>query len=101
MTPTGFEDLGFVPNGFEDLGFIPHNEQSQQQQPEQQQGFAQFQELDGTINFDCTGQCFALIGPLAGSDYISLNGTLQENGVVGYGFVVGQQIIPGDTVQVN
>ena len=41
MTPTGFEDLGFVPNGFEDLGFIPHNEQSQQQQPEQQQGFAQ------------------------------------------------------------
>ena len=41
MTPTGFEDLGFVPNGFEDLGFIPHNELSQQQQPEQQQGFAQ------------------------------------------------------------
>jgi hypothetical protein len=41
MMPTGFEDLGFTPTGFEDLGFVPHNEQSPQQQPEQQQGFAQ------------------------------------------------------------
>ena len=43
----------------------------------QQQGFTQFQELDGNINFVCDSQCFALLGPLAGSDYISLNGMLQ------------------------
>ena len=67
----------------------------------QQQGFAQFQELDGNINFVCTGQCFALIGPIAGSDYISLNGNLQGNGSIGYGFLVGQQIAPADTIQVN
>ena len=43
----------------------------------QQQGFAQFQELDSNMNFVCTGQCFVLIGPLAGSDSVSLNGDLQ------------------------
>ncbi|MCX6824778.1 MAG: hypothetical protein NTY80_01005 [candidate division SR1 bacterium] len=67
----------------------------------QQQGFSQFQELDGNINFSCTSQCVAVIGLVAGRDYISLKGTLQGNGVIGYGFVIGQQIIPADTVQIN
>lgn len=67
----------------------------------QQQGFSQFQELDGNMNFVCTGQCFALIGPMAWSDTISLDGSFQGNWTVGYGFVVGQQIVPGDTVSVN
>ena len=67
----------------------------------QQQGFTQFQELDGNVNFSCTDQCFVLVGPLVGSDYVSLNGMLQWNGMVGYGFVVGQQIIPGETFQIN
>jgi hypothetical protein len=38
----------------------------------QQQGFDQFQEFDGNMNFACTGQCLALVGPLAGSDYATL-----------------------------
>lgn len=67
----------------------------------QQQGFSQYQESDGNMNFVCTGQCFALMAPFAWSDYISLRGTLQGNGMIGYGFLVGQQILPGDTVQVN
>ncbi len=67
----------------------------------QQQWFSQFQALDGNMNFTCTGQCIAVIGPLAGSDYISLNGTVKGNGMIGYGFLVGQQIIPWDTLQVN
>jgi hypothetical protein len=53
------------------------------------------------MNFACTGQCLALVGPLAGSDYATLKWTFQWNGVVGYGFLVGQQIAPGETVQVN
>gem|GEM_PF-1699554 len=60
----------------------------------QQQGFGQFQEFDGNMNFFCTGQCFALIGPMAGSDSLILNGTFQGNGIVGYGFLMGQQIAP-------
>lgn len=67
----------------------------------QQQWFSQFQSLDGNIDFVCTGQCFALIGPVAWSDYALFRGTLQGEGVVGYGFLVGQQIVPGETVQVN
>lgn len=67
----------------------------------QQQGFSQFQELDGNVNFVCTAQCFALIGPMAWSDTFTLNWTFQGNGAVGYGFVVWQQIIPGDTIQIN
>ncbi len=61
----------------------------------QQQWFSQFQELDGNMNFVCTGQCFALIGPMAGSDYVHLQGNFEGSGVIGYGFVVGQQIVPG------
>ena len=67
----------------------------------QQQWFSHFQEQDGNVNFDCTGQCFALIGPIEGSDTISLNGTFQGNGVIWYGFLVGQQIVPGETTQIN
>jgi hypothetical protein len=67
----------------------------------QQQWFATYQELDGNMNFACTGQCFVLIGPMAGSDTLTLNGTLQGNGIIGYGFVIGQQIAPGETLPVN
>ncbi|MEI6774017.1 MAG: hypothetical protein WCL18_04365 [bacterium] len=48
----------------------------------QQQGFAQFQELDENMNFVCTGQCVVLIGPLAGSDSVSLDGIAQGNGTI-------------------
>ena len=55
----------------------------------QQQGFSQFQELDGNMNFVCDSQCFALVGPMGSSDYLTLRGTLQGIGAIGYGFVVG------------
>jgi len=67
----------------------------------QQQWFSQFQELDGNMNFVCDSQCFALVGPMWSSDYFTLRGTLQGIGAIGYGFVVGQQIIPGETIQIN
>lgn len=67
----------------------------------QQQWFSQFQELDGNMNFVCETQCFALVWPISGADYTTLQWTFQWNGVVGYGFVVGQQIIPWDTLSVD
>lgn len=67
----------------------------------QQQWFSQFQEFDGNMSFSCTNQCFALIGPFAGSDYATLQWTFQGDGVVGYGFLVWQQVVPGETIQVN
>jgi len=67
----------------------------------QQEGFSQYQVLDGNMNFTCTGQCIASIGPLAGKDSISLNGSVQGNWMIWYGFIVGQQIILGDTIQIN
>jgi len=67
----------------------------------QQQGFIQFQELDGNVDFVCTGQCVAVISPLAWSDYLALHWTLQGNGMIWYGFLVGQQIMPGENIQIN
>ncbi len=67
----------------------------------QQQWFSTYQELDGNMNFSCTSQCFALIGSLSGSDYVTLKWIFQWNGVIGYGFLAGQQIIPWETLQLN
>lgn len=67
----------------------------------QQQGFAQFQALDGNMQFVCEEQCFALIGPIAGSDTVTLQGNFEGNGIVGYGFVVGQQIVPAHTLPIQ
>lgn len=67
----------------------------------QQQWFSQFQELDGNINFVCESQCVVLVGPLAWNDSVTLNGTIQGSGVMWYGFVVGQQIVPGETFQID
>lgn len=67
----------------------------------QQQGFEQFQEFDGNMSFSCSGQCIALIWPIAWSDFVTLRWSLQWNGIVGYGFLVGQQIAPGDMLQIN
>jgi len=50
----------------------------------QQQGFTQFQSFDGNMNFVCEEQCFALIGPMTGSDYVVLAGNFEGNGMVGY-----------------
>lgn len=68
----------------------------------QQQWFSQFQEqLDGTLQFVCSGQCMALIAPIAWSDYVKVQGNIQGNGIVGYGFLVGQQMAPAQTLPVN
>ncbi|MFZ2150418.1 MAG: hypothetical protein WAZ12_04570 [Candidatus Absconditicoccaceae bacterium] len=67
----------------------------------QQQGFDNYNELNGSLNFQCSTQCFILIGPVVQNDFININGNLQGNGILGYGFLVGEQIYPGETIQIN
>ncbi|MFA5747566.1 MAG: hypothetical protein WC872_00465 [Candidatus Absconditabacterales bacterium] len=67
----------------------------------QTQGFVSFQENFGKVDFVCANQCFILLDKLGSNDYLNLNGKLEGNGMIGYGFLVGQQIYPGENLQVN
>ncbi len=63
----------------------------------QQQWFTTYTEAsDNSVSFSCAGQCFLLIGPMWYYDLLSLKGTLQGDGQIWYGFLVGQQVFPGD-----
>lgn len=66
----------------------------------QQQGFSEFQEDVGGVRFVCDNQCFLLVGSLEW-DYISLRWRITGSGMMGYGFLVGQQIVPGEIFQVS
>lgn len=66
----------------------------------QQQGFSQFQESDGNMDFVCENQCVALIGSFAGSDFADLQWSFDGEGIIWYGFLVGQQVVPGETIQI-
>jgi len=66
------------------------------------QWFVKFQEgLWWTIDFECTNQCVALLGPLSPSDYLQIKGTIQWNWNIGYWFLVWQQIYPWDGTPIN
>lgn len=68
----------------------------------QQQGFTSYQEWYGNkIDFSCESQCVIVVDKLWGSDYLQINGQTQWNGTIGYGFLVGEQIAPGETMQIN
>ncbi len=62
----------------------------------QQQGFATFQEADNAVSFTCDAQCFMIVGPVGSYDLLSIKWTLHGNGQVWLGFLVGQQIFPGE-----
>lgn len=67
----------------------------------QQQGFSQFQTLDGNIHFVCAEQCFALMGPVEGADFVQLQWRLEGQGVIGYGFLVGEQVVSAHTINID
>lgn len=68
----------------------------------QQQGFSSFQEApDGTLSFSCEQQCFLLLGALGGSDQLLVDGSISWEGQIGYWFLVGQQIYPGEVLKAN
>ncbi len=63
----------------------------------QQQWFSSYVEsTDNTVSFTCAQQCFLMVGPLWYYDLLSLKGTMQGDGQVWYGFLVGQQVFPWD-----
>ena len=67
----------------------------------QQQWFSTYQEYGDTVDFSCTNQCVMLVGPIDWSDTVQIKGAFQWNGMVGYGFLLGQQVMPGQTLPVN
>ena len=62
-----------------------------------QQGFESFAEKDGKIIFSCKAQCvYILWGYNRQFDYIDTRISAKGQGKIWYGFVNGQQIIPGE-----
>ena len=67
----------------------------------QQQGFSEYKESLLGFSFSCQSQCVALIGPVNWTDYVDLKGAFSWVGIVWYGFLVGQQVIPWHTLNVQ
>lgn len=67
----------------------------------EQQGFSGYQEVWWKLNFLCESQCFVLLWNTSASEFLSVVGSVQGSGVFGYWFLVGQQIYPGEVLQVN
>lgn len=65
----------------------------------QQQGFESFSEKDGKIAFSCKAQCIYVLGSYSRQyNYIVTQISAKGQGNIGYGFVNGQQIIPGEII---
>lgn len=64
--------------------------------PHTTQGFESYIESAEGTQFSCKKQCFIVLGALESADYLSWLGNISGSGSVGYGFVNGQQIIPGE-----
>ncbi len=67
----------------------------------EQQWFSGYQEMWDKVSFLCESQCFVLLWNTSTSEFLSIAGSVQGSWVFGYGFLVGQQIYPGEIVQVN
>ena len=67
----------------------------------QQQWFDNYNELNWSLSFNCSAQCFILIWPVAQNDFVNINWNLQWNGVLWYWFLVWEQIYPWETLQIN
>lgn len=67
----------------------------------QQQGFSSYQENGSTVDFVCTSQCVLVLDEWAGTDALHIAGQIQGQGTIGYGFLVGQQIAPGWSIEVR
>ncbi len=68
----------------------------------QQQWCTDYQESFGTLTFATSEQCIIVLdGFLEQYDILTLQWTLEGQGILGYGFLVGQQIIPGEFLQVS
>ncbi len=66
----------------------------------QQQWFDNYTESNWSIDLQCSNQCFLLIWPVYENDFIRIYWNLQWNGLLWYGFLLGDQIYPWETIQV-
>jgi hypothetical protein len=41
------------------------------------------------------------VDKFSGKDTFQLKGNLQGNGIIGYGFLIGQQVIPGEIIEIS
>lgn len=64
--------------------------------PHQNQGFETYSESSVWTRFNCKKQCFIILWGMGQSEYIKLRGQISGSGSIGYGFLNGQQIIPGE-----
>lgn len=67
----------------------------------QQQGFSNYQENGSTVDFVCENQCVLVLDSWKEADVIRLVGQLEWQWMLWYGFLIGQQIAPGESLQVN
>lgn len=58
------------------------------------QGFENYSETQNGITFECKNQCFLILGNTSKSDSLEINWKFLWNGVLWYGFVNGNEIIP-------
>lgn len=59
-----------------------------------QQGFTSYsQNADDSFSFSCGSECFASLGVMGKSESLTLNGKIQGNGIIGYGFLFGEQFV--------
>ena len=67
----------------------------------QQQGFSSYAEQENNISFSCQNQCSILLGEMQQKDLINIQWNIQWNGMLAYGFLVGQQIAPWWQITIN
>jgi hypothetical protein len=58
----------------------------------QEQWFSKYEEKSGWINFNCTSQCIITLWQKDKIDYLNLDWIVNWNGIVGYGFLVWNQM---------
>lgn len=67
----------------------------------QQQGFSEYQEEFWTTSFNCQGQCIILVGETDTYDMLTIEWTITGKWILWFGFLVGQQVIPGSLIEIN
>ncbi len=67
----------------------------------QQQWFDNYNEINWSLNFQCSTQCIILIWQVSANDFVNIKWSLKWVWILWYWFVVWQQIYPGETIQIN
>ena len=67
----------------------------------QQQWFSQFQENFWSTDFLCESQCFAIMWATDEYDMLNIDGQINGQWILGYWFLVWQQVVPWEIIQIN